>query len=94
MAGRISQEVLEIALEGASSSRISQQVLEVMLCPPTAANARISQIVLEVMLCAAPEAPLSLACPVGGDTAAVGVPYDEFLIAGGGTPPYTFEIIP
>ena len=37
--------------------------------------------------------PLSLACPVGGGTAQVGVAYSKFLVASGGTPPYTFSII-
>lgn len=37
-------------------------------------------------------APLALACPIG-NTATVGVPYTGMLLASGGTPPYTYEII-
>ena len=35
--------------------------------------------------------PLTLACPAS--TGQVGVPYDSFMVATGGTPPYTFESI-
>ena len=38
--------------------------------------------------------PLTLDCPSGGTTAQIGVFYDEFLQASGGTPPYLFEVIP
>jgi hypothetical protein len=37
--------------------------------------------------------PLTLACPVDGGTAAVGVPYSAFLVVAGGVPAYTFAII-
>ncbi len=37
-------------------------------------------------------AAISIACPVDGGTAQVGVPYDAFLVVTGGTPPYTFSI--
>ncbi len=37
--------------------------------------------------------PLSLACPIDGGTAQVGIPYSAFLVATGGVPPYTFAII-
>lgn len=42
-----------------------------------------------------PEAisPPTLACPVGGSTAMLGVPYSKTLVANAGTPPYTFAII-
>jgi hypothetical protein len=43
-----------------------------------------------------PETPppsLTLACPVGGGTATIGVPYSAFLVVGGDyTPPLFFEI--
>ncbi len=41
-----------------------------------------------------PAVPVTLACPIGGGAASVGVFYDKFLDAEGGTPPYTFAIIP
>lgn len=44
------------------------------------------------ILKSAPTAPLSLACPVV-NTGVVGVPFDSFMIASGGTTPYTFTII-
>lgn len=37
--------------------------------------------------------PLSLACPVGGGTATVGVPYSKFLVRTGGVAPFTFAFI-
>lgn len=40
-----------------------------------------------------PLGPLSLACPVGGGTATIGVPYSKMLLVSGGTPPYTWEIV-
>jgi hypothetical protein len=44
--------------------------------------------------CALTVSEVTLACPVGGGTSQIGVFYDQFLVAAGGTPPYTFEIIP
>ncbi len=37
--------------------------------------------------------PLSLACPAGGGSATVGVPYDKTLVPSGGTGPFTFRIV-
>jgi hypothetical protein len=36
---------------------------------------------------------LTLACPIDGGTATVGVPYSAQLVASGGTEPYTFSIL-
>lgn len=89
MADRTSQEVIEVALDIDATARISQEVIEVMLCNP--ASVRISQIAIEVILCSG---ALSLACPVGGGTAQVGVPYSgQIRILGDGTPPYAFKFV-
>jgi hypothetical protein len=72
------------------ADRISQEVIEVAL--DSGANIRITQIALEVILCSG--SPPSVACPVGGNTATVGVPYSAQVVATGGTPPYTFRLLP
>jgi hypothetical protein len=38
-------------------------------------------------------AGLSLACPIGGGTVKVGVPYSAQIVVTGGTPPYTFQFV-
>ncbi len=42
---------------------------------------------------ASPVIPLSLACPMDGGTATIGVPYDKTLIVTGGTGPFTFRVV-
>ncbi len=92
MADRISQEVMEVALEPSADTRISQIAMEVDLCSATPTNVRITQIAMEVILCS--NAALAIACPMGGGTATVGVPYSAQIVATGGTPPYTFALLP
>ncbi len=90
---RISQILPEVAEEDSSDLRIFQgPVVEAMVCDVAPTNIRAYQIVVEIMIC--PPSEISLACPLGGTTATVGVFYDEFLQVIGGTPPYFFEIIP
>ncbi len=72
------------------ADRISQAVIEVPVDSGDAVG-RISQIVIEVILCSG--TPLSIACPVGGSTATVGVPYTAMIVVSGGTPPYTYALV-
>lgn len=36
---------------------------------------------------------LTIACPIGGGTASIGVPYSKTIVVVGGTPPYTFALV-
>ena len=56
---------------------------------PGSPEARVSQGVIELIKSVTPN-PLTLTCPTS--TAAFNTFYDDFFVAGGGTPPYTFAL--
>ncbi len=92
MADRISQAVLEVALEEESRARVTQVAMEVDLCLAAVTHARITQVAMEVILCAATPPAFSVACPIGGGSAQAGVFYSAQLIATGGTGAITWAI--
>ena len=70
---------------------VSDTILPIGTNPhPGTPVAFVSQGVIELIKHPISSPPLTLACPIG--TATIGVPYDAFMIAGGGQPPYTFAI--